>query len=217
MPKSRVSLLEPSGNHQVEDATASSPDQAAVPDPFDPASLRLSQDLHASLGVKKLLTTIPVRKPEKSWFVRVHPDPSYCLQTAVIELKEDRGETYLVAPHLWPDLATRESTFAPRALFTAVNRQGVLFVWPVRLPGQDGKIDTWSQSALEAAKLARESWVRVAANMSLGAYEVFQANGDLPDPEWPEIPFAQILRTAFRDKHIDSIDHPVLQKLRGEL
>ena len=147
--------------------------QTSNPDPFDPASLRLTQNLAAALGVKKALLTVPVRKPERSWFVRVHPAEEYRLSTAVIELKEDR-ETYLVAPSLWSDLAT-EATFSPRALFTAVNRQGVVFVWPIRLPGPDGRGDEWNRTALEAAGMATKNWVRVTANMSLGAYEVFQA------------------------------------------
>jgi hypothetical protein len=184
-----------------------------APDPFDPASLRLTDA--AVLGVKKALLTVPCRKPDKSWFVRVHPDPSYSLQTAVIELKEDR-ETYLVAQDLWPDLAC-ESTFSPRALYTAINRQGVLFVWPIRLPGTDGRLDEWSRSAVEATNLATRGWVRVAANMSLGAYEVYQATGDLPEPEWPGVAFSEVLRVAFKDKFIDAIDHPVLRKLRGEV
>jgi hypothetical protein len=188
----------------------------AVPDPFDPAALRLSQDTLAALGVKKVLVTIPVRKPEKSWFVRVHPDETYRLQTAVVELKENRGETYLVAQHLWPELAG-EATFSPRMLFLAVNRQGVPFLWPVRLPGPDGKLDQWSKSALAAADMAVKNWVRVAANMGLGAYEIFQATGDLPAPKWPELPFNEILRIAFKDQYIDTPEHPVLRALRGEV
>jgi hypothetical protein len=147
--------------------------------------------------------------------VRTHADPAYRLDTAVIELKEDR-ETYLVAPHLWADLAT-ESLFGPRALFTAVNRQGVLFLWQVKLPGADGKLDEWSRSALEAADLAAKGWVRVQANMALGAYEVFQATGTIPEPEWPPQPFKELLRVAFRDRFIDALDHSVLRRLRGEV
>src|SRR5262245_26456009 len=112
-----------------------------IADPFDPAALRLSQDFAADLGVKKALLTVPVRKPDKAWFIRVHPSEESRLVTAVVELKEER-ETYLVAPALWPELAG-EATFSPRALFTAVNRQGVVFLWPVRLPGPDGKLDDW--------------------------------------------------------------------------
>lgn len=187
----------------------------AAADPFDPARLRLSQDFGAALGVKKAFLTIPVRKPSKEWFVQVHPDESYRMQTAVVELKEDR-ETYLVDPALWSALSSSESTFGTRSIFTAVNRQGVVFLWPIRLPGADGKLDDWNQSALEAAALATGKWVRIATNMSLGAYDVFEATAKLPDPEWPALSFAELLRLAFKNRYIDTLDHPVLLRLRGE-
>src|SRR5262245_41257611 len=183
--------------------------------PFDPEKLRLSQDFASNLGVKKALLTVPVRKPDKAWFVRAHPDAAYRLQTCVLELKEER-ETYLVAPVLWPELAA-EATFSPRLLCTAVSRQGVLFLWPIRLPGADGKLDSWSQSALEAAQLAQSQWVRVTANMSLGAYDVYQAAAALGEPAWPEQPFAELLKVGFKDRYIDGLDHPVLRRLRGEV
>mgnify|MGYP000858041556 FL=1 len=184
------------------------------PDPFDPQRLRLSQDFAADLGVKKAMLTLLVRKPSKEWWFRTHPGNEYRIETAVLELKEDR-EVYLVAPELWGELST-ESTFSARALFTAVNRQGVPFIWPVRLPGPDGKLDEWSTSALEAATMAMNGWVRMAANMSLGAYDVWETTAPLPEPQWPPLPFKDLLRIAFKDKFIDRLDHPVLRKLRGE-
>jgi hypothetical protein len=96
-------------------------------DPYDLASLRLSQDFASAVGVKRLITTIPVRKPSKEWFVRTHPDSAYRHPIPVLELKEDR-EIYLVAASLWGELAS-ELTFSPRLLVTAINRQGVLFLW----------------------------------------------------------------------------------------
>ena len=193
------------GNSQVDEA----------PDPFDPARLRLSQDQAAGLGVKKQLLTIPVKKPSKERWVRVHPDESHRVQTAVIELKDDR-EIYLVDRELWAELAA-EATFSPRALFTAMDRQGVLFIWPIRLPGPDGRIDDWSQSAIDAAEMAAERWVRVASNMDAGHYDVFTTEASLPEPEWPDVSFGELLRVAFKDRYIDSLDHPVLKKLRGEV
>jgi hypothetical protein len=187
----------------------------AAPDPFDPASLRLTADACAAFGVKKALLSIPVRKPDKSWWVQTHPDPAYRLLTAVLELKEDR-ETYQVARALWPSLST-EPTFSPRALITTITRTGVLFLWPIRLPGADGKIDDWNRTALESADKARGRWCRVAANMQLGAYELMTAHGEIPDPEWPEISFEDILSIAFKNKRIDSPNHPVLRRLKGEV
>lgn len=63
-----------------------------------------------------------------------------------------------------------------------------------------------------------QGWVRIAANMSLGAYEVFVAAGEnLPEPTWPEVDFQTLLRTAFKGHFIQSFDHPVLRRLRGEV
>lgn len=192
-----------------------------VPDPVPPSQadpfadlgkLRLSQDFAATVGVKKLLTTVPVRKPTGQEFIRVHPHEAYRLQTAVLELKDER-ETYLIAPELWPELS---GELKPVALFTAINRQGVVFLWPVKLPGEDGRVDEWNRSALEAADHAATRWVRVKANMSLGAYEIFEASGDLPDPQWPDSDFTTLLRTAFKVRYIDSMEHPVIRRLRGE-
>ena len=194
----------------------SKPDNSTLPKSapvFDPSALRLSQNFAESTGVKKLVTTIPVRKPNKQDFIRVHPDAAYRLETAVLELKEDR-ETYLVAPDLWPDLA---GELIPKVLFTAINRQKVLFVWPVRLPGEDGRHDEWNASALDAADRGQKDWIRISSNMSLEAYEVFLATGELPDPEWPEMSFTRILEVAFKGRYITDLDHPALRRLRGEV
>ena len=148
--------------------------------------------------------------------MRTHTDrEAYWLDTFVIELKEDR-EVYFVSPELWPALAG-ESTFSPRQLVRAVSRDGTPFLWPIRLPGPDGKLDSWSQSTTEAAILAQTSWVRVAANMALGAYDLFEATGIDAEPNWPRESMSELLRVAFRGKLIEEMDHPVLRRLRGEV
>jgi hypothetical protein len=183
-----------------------------TPNPFDPASLRLDQSFTDTVGVKKLLTTVPVRKPHKQEFVRVHQDPAFRVTpAAIIEVKEDR-EVYLVPPLVAPQLP---GEFKLVTLFLAKNRQGVVILWPVPLPGPDGKHNEWHRSQMEAAERATRVWIRVTANMSLGAYEIFEATGDLDEPVWPEIPFEKILEVAFRNRFVDGIDHPLVQKLRG--
>jgi hypothetical protein len=192
---------------------APDPVRPSPSDPFaDLGKLRLSQDFAATLGVKKLLTTVPVRKPSGQEFIRVHPGETYRLPTTVLELKDER-EMYLVARELWGELP---GELKPVALYTTVNRQGVVFLWPVRLPSEDGRIDEWNRSALEAAERAAQRWVRVKANMSLGAYEIFEATGNLPEPKWPDCDFKTLLETAFKVRYIDSVDHPVIRRLRGE-
>jgi hypothetical protein len=101
-------------------------------------------------------------------------------------------------------------------LFTAIARQKDVFLWQVRLPDASGRYNSWSTSALDAANEATKRWVRVVPNLAIGGYDLCVATGDIPDPEWPELSFSELLRIAFGgDKFIRSLDHPVVQKLRG--
>jgi hypothetical protein len=204
----------PWANGQPDDDGRPAGPAGIADDIYDLESLRLGQDFGASLGVKRRPKTIPVRKPSKEWFVRVHPDPAYRIETKVLELKEDR-ETYIVGPSLRPELES-EPTVSSRLLIAAISRQGTLFVWPIRLPGPDGKLDDWSRSALAAAEEARARWVRIAADMQLGAYDVTVATGRVVEPDWPDLTFQEIIKIAFRDRVITDWDHPVLRRLRGE-
>ena len=180
--------------------------------PFDPANLRLQQNFNASISVKQHHTTIPVRKPGKQDFNRVHPGSDHYLQTALLVFREE-SEFFLVDPALWENLS---GELIPMVLYLTINRQGVIRLWPIRLPDENGKLDNWNQSALEAAEIAKKAWVRVSSNRSAGMYETFVATGDLADPEWPDIPFSEILEIAFRGKYIKDWNHPALRKLRGE-
>lgn len=179
----------------------------------DITSLRLSQDFALTGGVKKALLTVPVRKPNRQEWVRVHPSQDMHFPAAVITRK-DENETYIVEAGLRDEL---EGEWAPMMLYPAINRQGVVFLWPVRLPGEDGRLDPWNQSATEAVSLAMTGWVRVASNRSLGAYEVFQPTSTFPEPIWPEKTIDELVTIAFRNRVIDSADHPILRLLRGEV
>jgi hypothetical protein len=185
-----------------------------TPDPFNPAVLRLDPSYAETAGVRRHLMTVPVRKPNRQEFFQVHSDPAYRLSpAAIVELKEDH-ETYLITPAIAQELPDE---FAPATLLIAINRQGVLFIWPLKLPGPDGRQNDWHRSAAEAAEIAMSTWSRVKANMSLGAYELFTATGNLPDPEWPELPFPEILKIAFRNHLVDQLDHPLIGRLLGKV
>ena len=195
--------------HSVSPAHADA--TSAPPDPFDIASLRLDQNFVESVGVKKLLTTGPVRRPGPQDFVRVHPSPAYRENFAMVELKDDREE-YLVRPEILGELPGETVN---KTLFTAINRQGVVFLWPVRLPAPDDRQNDWVRTTREAAEMAVCHWVRMKANMSLGAYEITVAESAMADPAWPEHSFRDLVRIAFRDRMIASLDHPVIKRLRG--
>ena len=184
-----------------------------VPNPFDPTSLHLGSDYSQGLGVRKVISTIPCRKPSKSEWFQVRPGDAWRLQTAVLEVENgvDRA-TYLVAKDLWPDLS---GEIAPALVLTCTNRAGDLFLWRIKLPGPDGRTNTWTESALRIAQAAEKTWCRMVSDTSNGHYTHFEPSAELPDPKWPEMSFPDIIRVTFRDRFIDSADHAIVRQLRG--
>ena len=174
-------------------------------------ALRLSPDLAATAGSREVLTHVPVRKPNRTEFFRVHPDADMALVTGVFIDKEER-EVFFVAPNMRAELA---GEMRPVVLVTAITRQSVVFLWPVPLPDESGRRNAWSETAREAAELAKAAWVRMAADMSLGAYRIYRAEGQLSDPVWSDKTLPELLAIGFKDRVVDREDHPVVKRLRG--
>jgi hypothetical protein len=187
------------------------------PDPFDPAFLGLSQDFAAEANVARKWDIIKVEKPSKSRVFRVHPDPRFRLKTILLTLKED-NEIYLVLPQLRAALAG-ESLCGLFTLFACITRAGTPFLWPICMADSDGMWNIWHQSAWQIAEKAQTSWARMQANRDAGHY-IAEYDRRPPDqqqePAWPDMPFRDWLELAFKGFTIDSLDHPVLKRLRME-
>ena len=184
-----------------------------VDDPFDLSNISVAGVTSEDLGVEKPILVVPVDKPSKQDFFRVHPDPSYHVEVRVLKVEAER-ETYLVTKDVW--LAIPGETKLVR-LVPYLTRTGGLGLWPVSLPDDLlGKKDTnWGITARSAAELAETKWVRMQSNMARNCYDVVTSD-KIPDPAWPNITSTAILKIAFGDgRLIDRMDHPVIRQLRG--
>lgn len=182
-------------------------------DPFDLEALRSAP---LDLDLERVMTTVPVRKPKRTEFFRVNPDPEFVVDCYVIEHESglDR-DTYWVSREL---LAELQDELRLVRLLTCISRQGTVYLWPAKLPVSDNNSGrVWAQSALRAAEEAKTLWVRMMGNKDLGAYEYVRAKGDLGEPQWPAKSFRELLKVAFDGKLIDRLDHPVLRELFGEI
>jgi hypothetical protein len=188
-------------------------DDGVVPNPFDPARLRIGQRFSEGQDVRQVLVSVLVRKPQRQEFVRVHPDPEMSVAVALLELKADR-QTFLVDPALAPTLPGEAVS---KMLYTAVTSTGTIFLWPVKLPDEQDRLDEWNSVAHQAAELAITKWVRMSANMAAGCYDVLEAKAAFRDAAWPDAPLAKLLEIAFKNKFIGDHDHIVLRRLRGEV
>jgi len=183
------------------------------PDPFDPKRLALSGNPADAIGVKRALVHVPVRKPNRQEFFRVHPDPTFRLRMAILDIKTER-EVYAVLPDVAAAIPGETRLVE---LTTCVNRQGNIFLWPVPLPGEDGRELAWHTTAREGAARAEHVWVRMVPNMGAGAYDIYEARATIAKPTWGEHSFQNLLRVAFGNgRLIESVDHPVIKQLLGK-
>jgi hypothetical protein len=188
---------------------------STAPDPFDPASIILDQSYLKERAAARTLLEVVVRKPKDDEFFRVHPEAEFSLgPIATIKANEGR-ETYILDPNL---AKTEKLKHAIVTFHTCINVDGVLFVWPVTVPGSSGRsINAWHSSAVKAMELAKTKWIKLVVNEKADNYEAFSARGEIAEPDWPPLTFKEILKLALKDRYITSRDHPVLQKKDGIL
>ena len=101
----------------------------------DFSKFRLPTNSSGMPVAQKVLIHVPVGKPGKQKFVRVHPD--------------DRP--YLISPDIAHTVA---QDIKQVILKLAIDRQGNIFLWPVPPRQEDGNENIWNQSHREIAALA---------------------------------------------------------------
>jgi hypothetical protein len=184
------------------------------PSPFDPSRFRITGASSNADISRKVITAIPVRKPGKQQFVRARNGDNWRIECGLLHLEGDE-RAYIVDPtvaHLVGQDLKRTQ------LRLAIDRQGNPFLWIVPLPSSDMAENPWHMSHRQIADMAETCWIRMTSNRAVGAYEAFEATGEIPEPTWPELTVSEILEIAFGKSHvIDDRDHPALRKLRGEL
>ena len=163
------------------------------------------------VGQQRIVTRVPVRKPDKQIFFRAHPTDK--VETYVIDDKENR-ETYYVLPEMRDEIVA-QGLHRPVLLARVITRQAVNMLWPIGL-SVDGRSNSWHETAHEARRMAEKDWIRIVPNMALGGYEIFRALAPIDEPDWSKMTFQQLLEVAFRNRIISSLDHPVLKNWLAE-
>jgi hypothetical protein len=195
--------------------------EAQMPIPNDPFDLdALRENPLGGFDLEAVTTLVPVRRPGRSEFFRVHPEPEFTVDAFVIEHMDglDRTTYWLsseVRSVLNVELAEE---LRPVRLYTCISKRNVVFLWPARLPTVGSNAGrAWHESALLVAEQAKTLWVKMVGNRDLGAYDYVKARGELGEPQWPEKSFLELLDTAFRERIITDMDHPVVRDLLGAI
>ena len=182
------------------------------PSAFDPSRFKINPNKQTGGEVRNFLTHVPVRKPSKQQFVRVHPSPEYRLNCAILKMEDD-DRPFLVVPEMHKALG-EEIKYVDLRL--AIDRQGNFFLWPVPPTQNTGSENTWNVTQRDIANKAEHLWMRMISNQAISSYFGKEAEGGIPEPHWGSDTMEYYLKIAFGGEHIiETEDHPVIDKLRG--
>jgi hypothetical protein len=156
---------------------------------FDFTKLKLPSTFEQGITTKKLVTTIPVRKPRSGLdFFRIRPEPEWTFQTYLLDLKEGEEEKYLIDSDLAPEVLST-GKLKTVIIYTGITFTGqVLFLSDIPFPDMDGKDNEYNRSRRIAYDIAKSKWVKIQANRAVGSYNISEAVSELPEPIWPEEP-----------------------------
>ena len=190
--------------------------QVGLPQPAEEIDLEaIALPLNFSdLAAVKTDVAVKIQKPPKQTWFSPHADQKSWKQFATIEDQNDFKAMYVLSPATTADL--EKSEWARRILVPCITRQGAIFLWPVRVPDDDGKLDSWSRSALEIVTTAGDEWIRISANHEAQGYVTSKPVTPLPAPVWPD-DISGIIKKAIVQRLISSKNHPLLKHLRGEI
>jgi hypothetical protein len=181
---------------------------------LDLEKFRIDQDFAAHVQARKKAVSVPVQRPDRQHWVFIHPDHAWRMSVGVLDDKANR-RTYIVEPRIVPEVT---EDLIPKLLVAYATKQGTACLWPIRMPDEDGRIDTYNESALAIIEQYPGQWIRVLSNQSDRCYDVLETPKlDLPVPKWPEGGFPWMFDTAFKNRVIRDLNQPLLQTLRGGL
>ena len=200
--------------------------EVAAPDPFNLDSLRAPQDFQQTGGVKK--TTLNVRassRPPKDKFIRVHPfdfshgSEEWCLNVIVFAHQPEGELTHenFIVPSGSDAYGALLDRLRPTLIVCGITASQSRFLWELTLPasGSNRRTNQWHETRLACAKKAVDTWIRLEADTDAGGYNFVEPLTTIPDPDWGKETFRQLFVIAYRDRIVDSVDHPVVKEFLG--
>ena len=185
----------------IEENSVSLLEELRLPDDFNQPAIGIKKPLKPTFG-----------KLSKHRFSRVNPSPQYKYPAVLVIDNENIEEAYLALPALCPLLG---SLAKPKIIRLAVDNAGTPRLIAEPIPGPDGRINSWHESTIRAIQAAEETWVRIESNPDASQYVVICAKDEMGTPKWPKQTMDDLVLDCFKDRIIQSEDHPLIRRLEG--
>ncbi len=181
---------------------------------LDPAALRIPITARHSEQRKTPATAaIAIRRPANDEWAYVNPNSEFHFENFWCYEKDKK--VYMITPTLYPQLEVYVArVFAEWDFYLAAVKNDDPVIWPVKHSDTD-----YFRTQREAVQAAMTGWYQIQSNQALKRYDYRPAHADYPTPDWTGFETTEDARAlftkTFRNSLITSLDHDVLERLRG--
>jgi hypothetical protein len=149
------------------------------------------------------------RKPKKSEFIRVNPDPNYSKKYVIIKSDDI---AYLVANSDIIKAFPNDIEYV--TIRVAVNSNNTPFLVGFTFSYNGKKANSWHESLERCLTIAETKWLKIKADRVAQGYQK-EISNDPKEPKFPPNTLDELILRAFEDKIIENVEHPVVKRLQG--
>ena len=193
--------------------------QTKVNQLIDVSSLVVDQTYSEGVVGGHKIFKIKERNPTKHEWFRTNPDPGYkqMLNGFVYDCGGDKVK-YLATPEIAQYLESHGVECQPLQVRVCCSKTLVPFLWvisgaPASMAGRE---TPWLKTKLEAAQRAEKTWVRLQWNAPERQHDIYENPQISTQPKFPEKTFQEIITEVFREKLLDTVDHPVVKDITAQ-
>lgn len=162
--------------------------------------------------VPVILQAITKKSPSGTTYFQTHPENGLWLQvSAVFDEDSTDREFYVLPPKMVPVIPpnlVRKVTLVP---YTTLEKR--IGVWPIKHAQDPTRKTSWEITALDVCKQAQGQWVR---KVNAGSHWNVAVGKQSDLPWWPEgFDRSMISDLALKANMVTSVQHPIVQRLRG--
>jgi hypothetical protein len=182
------------------------------PSIFDDMEALRKSNKAAFEGEKESASVVSSGKPKKELYIRFHPDDDFYLPSYIWAESDDSRKMYYIPNDLWT-LEDLQGGLRAVILAPWLGADGSLGLWAASASSAAGD---WYTSAQEVLEIGRKEWIRMQTDNKEKIYRYFRPKNPIPDRQWPELSFGEILKRAFGSRVVTDENHELIRKLRNE-
>jgi hypothetical protein len=198
-------MTRPNGAAIEEAAVTPKPKFDDGPNVFESLEDYAVSPSEVGIGETQVVLQVKFGRPRAQEWVRCHPEPERVRYFHAIK-DQKANRLFVVNPRMLSLVGSQAKLYRVRQ---AISTDGELYLWPAPV---EGRLES-DITHFNAQQAALNRWIRIEWGGK--AFVAVEPQGDLGEPEWPELTFREVLEMGLAGHLINNENHPFIKRLLG--